>query len=155
MKKLSLKGFTLLELIIAMTVLGILSTVIVVVVNPAHQLAKGRDSQRRSDIFSILSAVFQYANEHGGNLPDTDGDPLTNNFPTSATCIGTDPGCFNLAGAGDSGDEIVPVYLPIMPFDPAVGDSGDTGYTIYVDSNGRIVATATPETLEEPITETQ
>lgn len=145
MKKVTL-GFTLVELLIVLAILGILATTLIVAVNPARQFAKARDTQRESDLYGILSAVYQYSSEHSGAWPDTDGNPETSNFPTSATCIGTDGGCFNLAGAGESGDTIVPVYMAALPKDPKTGDDGNTDYLIYVDENNRLHASATGET---------
>ena len=150
MKKI-FNGFTLIELLIVVAILGILSTVLIVSVNPGRQLGKARDSQRQTDLVAILSAILQYSSEHSGDLPDTDGDPDTSNFPTSSTCIGTDAGCFNLAGAGETGDTIVPVYMAEMPMDPLTGTAEDTGYFIYVDVNGRLHASATGE-IDDPIT---
>jgi prepilin-type N-terminal cleavage/methylation domain-containing protein len=150
-------GFTLIELLVVIAILGILTTTLVVSVNPARQLSKARDSQRKSDLVGIMSAILQYSSEHSGDFPDTDGDPLTSDFPTSATCIGSDVGCFDLAGAGEVGDEIVPVYMVDMPKDPKIvgtgvkGTNGNTGYTIYVDANNRLHATAVGE-IENPIT---
>jgi prepilin-type N-terminal cleavage/methylation domain-containing protein len=150
-------GFTLIELLLVMGIIGILSTILIVAVNPGRQLAKARDSQRETDLIAILSAVLQYSSEHSGDLPDTDGDPLTSNFPTSATCIGTDSGCFNLGGAGEASETIVPVYMAEMQKDPRrvstgqIGTEGDTGYTIYVDANNRLHATAVGE-VKTPIT---
>lgn len=152
------KGFTLLELIIVMSIIGILATTVFAAVNPGRQLAKARDTQRKTDLVAILSTVYQYASEHSGELPDTDGDPATNNFPTTETCIGTDASCFDLGGAGETGEEIVPVYLYTLPKDPKVvatgvpGTDADIGYTIYVDTNGHIHASAVGET-ETPITQ--
>lgn len=146
------KGFTLLELLMVMGILGVLASVLVVAINPAHQFAKARDVQRESDLQAIVAVVYQYASEHSGSLPDTDGDPDTSDFPTSMTCIGTGGGCFDLAGAGDTGDEIVPVYMVEFPKDPKIestGDPGtdsDTGYEIYVDTYGHIHASASGET---------
>lgn len=144
-------GFTLMELLIAVSIVGILSTVMIIAVNPGRQLAKARDSQRQTDLIAILSAIMQYGSEHSGDLPDTDGDPDTSNFPTSATCIGTSVSCFDLANAGETGDEIVPVYMVSIPEDPRTGDATDTGYTIYVDENGRLHAEAIGE-IETSIT---
>lgn len=143
------KGFTLIEILLVMGILGILATTLVVAINPSHQFAKARDAERETDLIAILSVVTQYSAEHSGELPDTDGDPETSNFPTSATCIGTDVGCFNLAAAGESGDEIVPVYAVSMPADPKTGTAGNTGYTIYVDSNGHLHGSATPEATDQ------
>jgi prepilin-type N-terminal cleavage/methylation domain-containing protein len=148
-------GFTLMELLIVIAIMGILSTIVVVAVNPARQLAKARDAERETELIAILAAVIEYASEHSGDLPDTDGDPDTSNFPSVATCIGTGAGCFNLAAAGETGEEIVPVYLVAVPTDPKFADETDpqinTGYTIYVDANGRLHASATGE-IDDPIT---
>jgi prepilin-type N-terminal cleavage/methylation domain-containing protein len=139
-------GFTLLELLIVMSILGILATVLMILINPARQLAKARDSERRSDIYAIVSAIDRYATEHSGTLPDTDGDEETNNFPTNPTCIGSGGGCFNLAGAGETGETIVPEYMYEIPTDPRTGSPSDTGYIIYVDDNDYIHASASGET---------
>src|SRR3989344_798035 len=143
-------GFTLIELLTVIAIIGTLSTVIVVSINPRTQLAKGRDTRRETDLITVLSAVYQYTSEHSGDLPDTDGNPQTSNFPTTLTCIGTDVGCFNLASAGDD-ETIVPVYLADIPKDPKPinedeGDDGNTGYKIMVDTYGRLTASASGET---------
>ena len=138
-------GFTLIEILVTLSIIGVLATLLVVAINPSRQFAKARDTERESDLILILSSVLQYSAEHSGALPDTDGNPDTSNFPTTATCIGTDVSCFNLASAGDDGEQIVPVYLAQMPKDPKTGTDGNTGYTIFVDSNGRLTASATGE----------
>lgn len=139
------RGFTLIELLITISIIGMLSALLVVAVNPARQYAKARDTQRQTDLYSILTMIYQYSSEHSGAWPDTDGNPLTSNFPSSATCIGSGAGCFNLAGAGVSGETIVPVYAANLPMDPKTGTAGNTGYTIYVDGNNRLHAGATGE----------
>ena len=143
-----LRGFTLVELLVTMAIIGILATVSITALNPQRQLAKARDTQRKTDIYSIASAIYQFASEHSGDLPDTDGDPLTSNFPGSVTCIGTGGACFNLGGAGDT-EPVVPTYMALMPFDPLTGSGADTGYSVYVDANGRVVVSAVGEV--EPV----
>ena len=96
--------------------------------------------------------VLQYSAEHSGALPDTDGDPQTSNFPNSLTCIGTGGSCFNLGVAGDTGEEIVPVYMAAIPKDPRTGTDSDTDYLIMVDANGRLTASASGETKTISIT---
>lgn len=145
MKK-NIRGFTLIELLMVIAIIGVLATTLVVAINPGRQLAKARDTERETDLVAVLAAVLQYTSEHSGDLPDTDSDPDTNNFPTSDTCIGTDPACFDLAGAGETGYTIVPEYLAGLPMDPKTGEAGDIGYSIYVDGSGHIHASASGET---------
>lgn len=145
-------GFTLVELLLVIGILGILATVLIIAVNPVRQLAKARDTQREADLVAILSAVLQYSSEHSGALPDTDGDPETSNFPSSLTCIGTGGGCFDLGGAGDTGEEITPVYLVTMPLDPQTGTAADSDYLIMVDVNGHLTASASGETKTVSLT---
>ena len=139
------EGFTIIELLLVMAIIGILATTMMVILNPAAMLARARDSQRDTDINSIVMLVRQYASDHSGTLPDTDDDPDTSNFPTSLTCIGTSPGCFNLADAGDDDESLVPDYTASLPKDPKTGTDGNTGYTIMVDPNNHITASASGE----------
>lgn len=127
------KGFTLIELLVVIGVIAILAAIVLVAVNPGRQFASARDTQRRSDLYSITNAVYQYAAEHNGNLPGS--------FPSSATCIGTDAACFDLSAS------VVATYIAEMPYDPSNpdADASNTQYTIYEDANGRIVAEATGE----------
>lgn len=149
------KGFTLIELLVVIGIIGILAAVVLVAVNPGRQFAQARDTQRRSDLLQITNAIYQFAAEHEGNLPDTDNDDTLSNFPTTATCIGTGGTCFNLGTAGaqdgaDAGtaidDPVVPTYIAGIPEDPSTGITADTGYTIYLDSTtGRVIASASGE----------
>ena len=146
MKKTKISGFTLIELLIVMAILAILLATTVIIIKPATQLAKARDTQRESHLVAIVTIILQYSSEHGGALPDTDGDPATSNFPTDIICIGTDPSCFDLSSAGESGDTIVPIYTSSIPYDPKGGDDGNTQYLIGVDANNRLTASASGET---------
>jgi len=57
------KGFTLLELLIVIGILAILSTTIILVINPAQLLKKARDSQRISDLNTMKTAIAYYITE--------------------------------------------------------------------------------------------
>ena len=54
------KGFTLIELLIVIGIIAILAGIVLVAVNPAQQFGKANDSERKSEIGTILSAVYQY-----------------------------------------------------------------------------------------------
>ncbi len=123
------KGFTLIELLVVIGVIGILAAVVIVAVNPSRQFASARDTQRRADLYAITNAVYQYAAENNGNLP---------------TGITTTPQIMGTSGL-DLSTDLVPTYLPAIPYDPSTGSDSVTNYTMYLDPNGRVVASASSE----------
>ena len=125
------RGFTLIELLVVIGIIGILIGVVLVAVNPQRQFAQARDTQRRSDLYSITNAIYQYATSNNGNLPAA--------ITTTATHIGTGSGNVDLSTS------LVPTYLPSVPKDPSTGTDADTGYVIFKDANNRLTASATGE----------
>jgi type IV pilus assembly protein PilA len=139
-------GFTLIEMLVVIGIIAILAAVVLVAVNPLRQFASARDSQRRSDLYAITNAVYQFAVEHNGNLPSTSTTPATTaNIPVgsgNALDIGT-------SGVGLEG-ALVPTYIADLPFDPLTGSDTTTGYVVFQESSGavgtgRIVASASGE----------
>ena len=54
------EGFTLLELLIVISIIAILSVALVIVLNPAETLKKARDAQRIADLSTLKSAIGIY-----------------------------------------------------------------------------------------------
>ncbi len=54
------RGFTLLELLIVISIIAILSVALVLVLNPAETLKKARDSQRIADLNTLKTALGIY-----------------------------------------------------------------------------------------------
>lgn len=59
-KTYSSKGFTLVELLIVIAVLGILAAVVLVAIDPLEQLARGRDAGRKTAIGQLGHALQAY-----------------------------------------------------------------------------------------------
>jgi prepilin-type N-terminal cleavage/methylation domain-containing protein len=76
MKK-STEGFTLLELLIVITIIAILSVALVFVLNPAETLAKSRDTQRMADLSTLKTAIGIYLTS--SSTPQLDGSGGTLN----------------------------------------------------------------------------
>ncbi|RJR25465.1 type II secretion system protein [Candidatus Microgenomates bacterium] len=64
MKKLS-KGFTMIELLIVIAVLGILAVAVLSAINPIEQINRGKDTGSRSDAEQVLSAIDRYYTTKG------------------------------------------------------------------------------------------
>lgn len=71
-------GFTLLELLIVISIIAILSVALIFVINPAETLRKSRDAQRMSDLSTMKTALALY-------LTSTTTPYLGGNA-TNATC---------------------------------------------------------------------
>ncbi len=59
-KYFSKKGFTLLELLIAIAILAVLGLILFLTINPGELLKKSRDAQRMSDLSTINTAISLY-----------------------------------------------------------------------------------------------
>jgi len=126
-------GFTLIELLVVMGIIAIMAAVVAVAVNPMRQFMNARDTQRRTDLYALTSALVQYQIDNDGHLPDQE------NFPLVAQCIGNTIPCLNLASY------LVPLYLPEIPTDPSTGTPAHTQYFIYRDSTRKLVASSSGE----------
>lgn len=60
MKIKNLKGFTLVELLIVIALIGILSVAVLATINPIEQANKARDAKFKNDVAEVLGALERY-----------------------------------------------------------------------------------------------
>ena len=130
-------GFTLLEILLVVAMIAILAGIVIVAINPNKQLAEARNAQRRSDINTILNAVYQYAIDHNGSFP---GD-----LTSTLTEICQSPTIFDCTGKIDLSALVLnEKYLTRIPNDPVAFCTNAVGtcYQILQSANDRITVTA-------------
>ncbi len=138
-------GFTIIELLVVVALIGLIASVVIVTIDQAR--AKARDTKRKADLAQIQVALELYRNEHGtfqvlgsGNLGGGMGRLSFENgaqYSTAVTRVLYNEGF---------------LATPIIP-DPLETDSSIVGYMIFVCNNGQ--AYALSATLENPTSDEQ
>lgn len=99
-------GFTLVELLVVIAILGVLVTIGLVSFTSAQ--AKGRDTQRKSDLKQISSALEIYFNDHQSYPASLNGQILGCPSTSSTACVW---------GSGQFTDGKT-TYFKTLPVDP-------------------------------------
>lgn len=130
----SKKAFTLVEIILAITIIGVLLVILIRLINPNQQIADINNAQRTSDVLTIYTAINQYRNINSGNLPSGITDEV------KSIC---QPGCIIDNSKIDISSDLE-VYIPFgnIPIDPQQQNSDTTGYSVYVNSQGNVIVSA-------------
>lgn len=89
--KVSQRGFTLVETIMALAIAGLIIAIVFLALNQAATLR--RDSQRKADLARFVTAVRQYASDNSGVYPSTDAQlqDVVATYITSSGATFADP----------------------------------------------------------------
>lgn len=127
-------GFTIVELLIVIVVIGVLASIVIVAYNGVQDRA--RDARRKSDITSVQKKIELYA-------VTNETYPVTTNNPKSnwkAADVRTDANCFS----GTSQEDWIPDLTALPQSDPAggTGVDGMQGCYLYVSNGSEYVISA-------------
>jgi type IV pilus assembly protein PilA len=129
------KGFTLLEILLVISAIGILAAIVLVAINPNRQLAQARDTVRQADINTLQKALDQYLIENRSYPSGVNSilrDICNTGSETSTNPITT---CTNTVDLR----VLVPTYLPSIPDDP----TGDA-YQVSINSRNNKISLFAP-----------
>jgi len=138
------KGFTLLEILLVVAIIAILAGIVIVAINPAKQLGDARNAQRKADVATILSAVYQFVIDHNGAFPANIAQKTDSFVSASSTCAIPDvfassteickssaTSCSGLSSLDSDLTSGSVAYVTSMPRDPSAPALNDgTGYYI-------------------------
>lgn len=144
------KGFTIIEIVLAIALATIIFAAGIAAINPAGQLASARNSERIAHVNALTSAIRENIadNRTGKFVCAGAGD-----IPTSSKKMAVGAGNYDIAPC------LVPVYLFSMPFDPSAANAHyasnadyDTGYFVIKNaSTGQITVSAPSAELGKAI----
>lgn len=149
-------GFTLIEVLIVLGIIAILAAIVLVAINPGRQFAQARNTQRLSNVTTILNAIDQRVIDGRGTFEG----PLGAGGDSSQACPAVPVGsALRISSAGGADLScLTPTYIPgPLPVDPggasywhSAGDY-DTGYKVMRDERGRYTVFAPGAELGEEI----
>jgi type II secretion system protein G len=117
------QGFTLLELLVVVTILGILAAVGMGQYRTSQM--KARDGQRKSDLSNITRALEMYYNDHGEYPVSNEGEIQIGEGEEATTLPW-----------GSSFETADTLYMKALPRDPEAAASGDSDWDYCYMSDG-------------------
>jgi prepilin-type N-terminal cleavage/methylation domain-containing protein len=126
----SIRGFTLVELLIVVAIIGLLATGVLMVMNPSTYFRNSRDARRKSDLQTIRTAVELF---YAGNSSYPNS---TNGAITSLNSAIKDGTSWTFPASGGT------TYLQLAPKDPQSTNpaycyvSSGTGYNLCAEVEG-------------------
>lgn len=139
------KGFTLVELLIVVAIIAVLAVVAFVAIDPLTRFQDARDSQRWTDVTSVLDAVKLDQVDNGGSYISAVSGLTDDAYYVIGSCSGSSScsaqtvsssACADLSGLVSEG------YLASVPEDPSSATASDTDYYISKAANGTLTVGA-------------
>lgn len=132
-------GFTLLEILLVVGIIALLAGVVIIAINPARQLATVRNTERKSDLKEVHSAMQQFYIDHSYYPASSSLSTLSEICNTGTASTSVTGQCDNLTDLS----ALVPDYLVAIPADPNVTTADGTGYQILENPSRHLILIAT------------
>ena len=153
------RGFTLIELLIVIAIIAILAAAVFVALDPLTRFQEARDSQRWSDLNSILSAVkVDQIDNDGAYSAAITALTADTEYQIGTAGVGCNDGCTAVsteAACVDLSSLVTDGYLGSVPLDPSTGTAAESDYYLIRNAEGTVTAGACDPEVETAITMTR
>jgi prepilin-type N-terminal cleavage/methylation domain-containing protein len=150
---LNIYGFTLIELMLAISLLVALSGLVYVNINPKSRFEEARNQQRITDVYELMQAIALHRSENKGNFMNEISSLNTSLYyqigtgnDCSEACVNPsvtlENNCVDLSSLKTNG------YIPNLPIDPYNKSATEekTKYFLHLNTNNTLsVGACLPE----------
>ena len=147
-------GFTLVELLISIAIIGIVTAVVFVALNPLALFAQSRNAQRWISVSELLDAVHLYVVQNDGRLPNESEWEEETAYMLGTDTIGCSSSCSVTTTASTClhlSDLVADKRIADLPLDPREGTTGQSGLYARRESGSIVTIGICEEELGETI----
>lgn len=143
--KMIARGFTLVEIIVVVSVLSILSAVIYANFNDSR--TQSRDAQRQADLRALQNAIELYRQEYGRYPAGCNGAGAWSAQKGAGLPYECADGTGQYIKGYESGKPFTPEFIKVLPTDPKLNGAG-SGYMYVTNTDGTSYKIITRNTVE-------
>ena len=139
-----LKGFTLLELLLVISIVAVLAGIVMIGLRPAERINSANDAKAVANVKDLEKALKAYTLDNAGNVPAGFSN-ITQSGIYDICKLGETTGCVNLDSL------ITSKHLGNIPIDTRNTTTFTTGYKVDYNATSKNVAIYTKETYDQRV----
>lgn len=141
----SARGFTLIEVMVAVSIIAILSGVIAISASSSNQ--QSRDAKRQSDLRALQTAVELYKNRYG-SYPEACPPANAVSAQGWSGQQGTDYACAD--GSNEYIVDLAPEFIKVLPYEKKLNGT-NSGYVYRTNGDGTVYKIKAMRTVEADV----
>ncbi len=130
------RGFSVIEMLMMISLFAVLASLIIVAVNPISRGGDAQNAERWSNVNALVNALYLYDLENSGKPPlgvEETAHEICSPNANAPQCVAN--GFVDLS-------LLVPKYVHTLPIDPRSSGPMGSGYSVSVDGAGKVTVRA-------------